>query len=66
MEDKKTKLIFKASIARKLTKLNNPIVDIKPNRENPVASVFVFENTEKFRNDLSKILEEVAKEQPQE
>lgn len=66
MDEKKTKLIFKASIARKLTKLNNPIVDIKPNRENPVASVFVFENTEKFREDLAKILDEAAKAEVQE
>jgi hypothetical protein len=66
MENKKTKLIFKPSIARKLCKMGNYICDIKKNRDVENASVFVFENTEKFREDLSKVLEEVAKEQPQE
>jgi len=66
MEEKKTKLIFKASIARKLAKKGHYIVDIKPNRENPVASVFCFDNTEKFREDLAAILDEAKKEEVQE
>lgn len=62
MQEKVTKLVFKASVARKLCKLGHHIIDIKANRENPVASVFVFENTEQFKEDLAKILDEVSAE----
>lgn len=67
MEEKKTRLIFKPSIARALCKRGNVIVDIKKARgTDDNASVFVFDNTEKFREDLGAILAELAKEQPQE
>ena len=49
------KVIIKPSIARTLLHRGNPIVDIKPNKDKPLESVFVFENTEKFKNDLTAI-----------
>ena len=61
--DKQYKIIFKPSLARKLLKDGNYVVDIKKSRDNENATVFVFENTEKFREDLSRILAENAEEQ---
>lgn len=49
------KLIFSPIVARKLLKMGHVIVDIKPNKNNKEMTVFIFENTEKFRNDLSTI-----------
>lgn len=49
------KVIIKPSIARILLHKGNPIVDIKPNKEKPNESVFVFEQTEKLMNDLTAI-----------
>jgi len=43
-------------VARHLLKLGNPIVDIKPDKQKINSSVFVFEITEKFKNDLAAIL----------
>jgi len=39
-----------------LLKLGNPIVDIKPDKQKEGHTVFVFELTEKFKNDLATIL----------
>lgn len=50
-----TKVIIKPSIARTLLHMNNLIIDIKPNKNKPLETVFVFEDTEKLRNDLSSI-----------
>ena len=61
--EKQYKIIFKPSLARKLLKDGNYVVDIKKSRDNDNATVFVFENTEKFREDLSRILAENAEEQ---
>lgn len=47
-----TKLIFNASVARYLLKKGNAIVDIKPNKNDPCKTVFVFEKTEKFIKDF--------------
>jgi hypothetical protein len=55
--NKEYKVIIKPSVARKLLKLGNPIIDIKPNKNNPTeATVFVFEKTEKFVEDLKEQL----------
>ena len=61
-----TKCIFTPFVARNLLKMGNPIIDITPDKNNKDKTIFVFENTEKFRTDLGNILAEVAKEQPQE
>ena len=49
------KVIIKPSIARQLLHNGNPIYDIKPKKENPLETVFVFEDTEKLKNDLTAI-----------
>lgn len=51
----KTKLIFSPMVARKLLKMGHVVVDIKPHRENENQSIFVFEDTEMFRKNLSII-----------
>lgn len=50
-----SKLIFSPTVARKLLKLGHVIIDIKPKKENKNESIFIFEDTEKFRKDLSTI-----------
>ena len=61
--EKQYKIIFKPSLARKLLKDGNYVVDIKKSRDNENATVFVFENTAKFREDLSRILAEHGEDQ---
>lgn len=51
----KYKVIIKPSIARQLLHMNNAIKDIKPKKGNPLETVFVFEDTEKLRTDLTTI-----------
>lgn len=51
--DTKYKSIFKPQLARRLLKMNNPIVDIKASKENSDRTVFIFEITEKFLKDLA-------------
>lgn len=50
-----TKLIFNPAIARKLLKMGNIIVDLKPLREDKEKTIFVFEYTNKLKEDLKKI-----------
>lgn len=52
----KCRSVFNPGIARRLLKLGNPIYDIKPKKEMPEASIFLFEETEKFKSDMSDIL----------
>lgn len=49
------KIIINPSIARQLLHKGNTIIDIKPKKENIKETVFVFEDTEKLRNDLTSI-----------
>jgi hypothetical protein len=51
---KEAKLVFCADLARRLLKNGHRIIDIKPHRENRDRTVFVFEVTEEFLNDLEK------------
>ncbi len=53
-----TKIIFKSYIARALLKLGHTIVDIKPYRDDPARTVFVFKDSLKLRNDMSAIIKE--------
>ena len=48
----KTKSIFTPYVARKLLKMGNPIVDIKPCKEERLKTIFVFEVTDKFKEDF--------------
>ena len=50
------KIIFKTYIARRLLKMGNPIIDIKPDKQHEGKTIFVFEITEKFNDDLASIL----------
>ena len=58
-ENKKSKLVFDARIARALCKKNFPIIDIKPLRGEPDKTVFVFANTEEFQEAFVQIMEEI-------
>ena len=60
-ESKETKLIFSPNIARNLLRLGNTIVDIKPNKENKLKTVFVFKNDEHFRNSFDEAVREKDK-----
>jgi len=52
------KVIIRPSIARTLLHMGNPIVDIKPNKDKPLESVFIFEITEKFKDSLTTVLKQ--------
>ena len=58
-DTRKSRLIFDAKIARKLLKQGFFVIDIKPNRENVDKSIFVFENTEEFKQALTQIMDEI-------
>lgn len=58
-DTRKSRLIFDAKIARKLLKMGFVVIDIKPNRENVDKSIFVFENTEEFKQALTQIMDEI-------
>ncbi len=47
-----TKSIFTPYVARRLLRMGNPIIDIKPCKENKDKTIFVFENTEKLKKDM--------------
>lgn len=50
--DKKYKEIFTPYVARRLLRMGNPIVDIKPDKTNRDKTIFVFEITEQFNKDI--------------
>lgn len=58
-ENKTSKLVFDARVARTLCKRNFPIIDIKPLKGDPEKTVFVFANTEEFQNAFSEIMDEM-------
>lgn len=47
-----TKSVFTPYVARRLLRMGNPIVDIKPCKEDRSKTIFVFEVTEKFKKDF--------------
>jgi hypothetical protein len=51
----KYKSIFTAGVARYLLKLGNPIYDIKADKKNKNKTIFIFEETEKFKNDMASV-----------
>lgn len=53
-----TKIVVYPNIARKLLKLGYKIVDIKPKKENPSCSLFVFAVEGNFEKDFSKLMAE--------
>lgn len=48
----KKKCIFTPYVARRLLKMGNAIIDIKPCKENKDKTIFVFESTEKLKKDM--------------
>lgn len=61
-ENKTSKLIFKTYIARRLIKMGNKVIDIKPDRENAQRTIFVFQVDEKFDRDFDTVINELADE----
>ena len=57
---KDAKLIFNAGACRSLLKAGCVIIDVKPDRENPDKSVFVFKNDEHFQKEFERINREIA------
>lgn len=55
------KIVTDVIIARRLIKLGNQIIDIKPRHGNPIATVFVFQENEKFNSDLKQIIDDMKK-----
>lgn len=53
--DKKYYTIFKPELARKLLKLNNKLIDIKPMNGDPRRTIFIFEITDKFNSDMAEL-----------
>lgn len=60
-----SKIVFRAYIARRLLKMGNTIIDIKPDRNNALRTLFVFENTQKFRDDFATVLNDIEDERTQ-
>ena len=54
----KTKPIFNSFLAKQLLHCGNPIVDLQKNHKLKNATVFFFEETEKFIQDLKKLTAE--------
>lgn len=63
MEEKTSKLIFNPGIARHLLHMGCLIIDIKPSRENPDASVFVFKKDETFNNAMDTLAASKVKDE---
>ena len=57
---KEAKLIFNAGAARSLLKAGCTMIDVKPDRENPVKSVFVFKADDHFWTEFERINKEIA------
>lgn len=52
---KNTKLIMSPTMARKLLGKGNTIVDLKPKKENPRETIFVFKATNKLLSDMEAL-----------
>lgn len=59
--EKKCKIILNPVVARQLLKLGHSIVDIKPNKDEARTTIFVFEDGERFRKDLTQITNQYKK-----
>ena len=63
---KDAKLIFNAGTCRSLLKAGCTIIDVKPDRENPDKTVFVFKNDEHFQEQFERINKEIAEAKTKE
>ena len=59
---KEAKLIFNAGTCRSLLKAGCTIIDVKPDRENPIKSVFVFKCDEHFGQSLNVSTKKLQKQ----
>ena len=64
-ENLNSRIVFRSYIARRLLKMGNHVIDIKPDRNNNLRTLFVFENTEKFKRDFASVLNEIEDERLQ-
>jgi hypothetical protein len=55
---KKTRLVFKKSMAHKLMQMGNIVYDVIPNYKKEGFVVWAFEENEKFNNDFEQVLKE--------
>ena len=55
--DKKYVSVFNAKIARNLLKKGIPIVDIKPFKENPDKTIFIFDRTQEVLDEIHSLAE---------
>lgn len=55
MVEREYKIIFNAGCARNLLKNGVPIYDIKPDKNNPEKTLFVFKRTDEFERVFSEI-----------
>ena len=63
MEEKKFgRIITDVAIARRLIRRGNRVIDIMPRHGNPIATVFMFEDTEKLQKDEKEISENIKRE----
>lgn len=65
-EQKQSKLIFSAGVARHLLKMGCTMIDIKPSREDSKMSVFVFYKDEKFDAAMETITNELKEQKGKE
>lgn len=65
-KSKDAKLIFNAGTCRSLLKAGCQIIDVKPDRENPDKTVFVFKNDEHFQMEFERINKEIAEAKTKE
>ena len=56
----KFKEVYKKSIAMQLKELGNPIYDAKANLKNPKMVIYIFEDTNKLREDFDRIQKSVG------
>lgn len=54
----KSKPIFNSFLAKRLLHCGNSIVDLQKNKTLQNATVFYFEETDKFKNDLKRLTTE--------
>lgn len=57
---KETKVVAYPNVARKLLKMGYRIIDLKPKKENPKSSLFVFAVEGNFTNDFSELMAEMS------
>lgn len=56
MDVKEYQVVLNGADARALLRLGHKLIDIREKRESPRESVFIFLNTEEFREDFEKMI----------